>query len=438
MLKKFSLNISLKALTAFILLFIIALVLIQVFSFYWVLVFVNILFFFVSIVFLLIYFDSREKKPLNEFEWPELSIIIPVYNAENTVKNCIEAIKKMQYSKKFEIIAVNDASTDSSLKILESIKGIKIINLKKNAGKAHALNTGLKQAKGMIVACIDSDTFPSENALMLMVPQLMQSQEIAAVTGLIKVSNPDNLFAKIQEIEYVIAFGFYQSMLSAINAVIVTPGPMSIYRKQVLLDLGGYDESNITEDMEIAFRLQKHGFKITACPEAEIYTEVPLKVRHWLKQRTRWYRGKIVNLRKYRELVFNPAYTDLGMFSLPFSFSLELAAVFLLFLFAVMNLQNFLNMVLQFFSWASINTFPVISLPGLFVFHSATYFFLITILLSLIILYLSFKMINKKFQLNQLPAFLFFIAVYGLFISFAWFVSIFNELNENEYKWGTR
>ncbi|MFH1588458.1 MAG: glycosyltransferase [Candidatus Diapherotrites archaeon] len=424
--------ISVRLAIALALVFLLAFFLIKVISFYWTMVFINIIFFFTGSVFVLLYFESKEEKNIPVSEWPSVSVLIPVYNAEKTIENCINAVKQMSYPQKFEIIAVNDGSTDNSLKLLKSIKGIKILDLKKNQGKAAALNIALKKAKGEIVACIDSDTFPAENCLMEMVPAIMHS-DTAAVTGLVKVSNPDNFIANLQELEYIVAFGFYQTMLATINAVIVTPGPMSIYKRKILLDIGGYDEHNITEDMEIAFRLQKHGYKIRARPKAHIYTEVPLSMKGWVKQRTRWYRGKVVNVKKYSELIFNPKYNHLGMFSLPFSFAIELAAVFMVFLFIVMNLENASSFLLEMLSWVSISETPVIPLSLML--HSSIYFAVLTVLFFVLTLYFGFKITGEKFSLVKIPQFLFFILIYGLFISFVWIISLFKEINESEYSW---
>jgi len=168
-----------------------------------------------------------------------------------------EHVKNLNYPSKKEIIVVDDGSNDNSQNILKKIKGIKTILKKKNEGKAAALNDGITAAKGGYVVTIDSDTYPESDCLEKMVSHMEEG--ISAVTGFVRAHNTKGIVEKIQEVEYLIAFGFFQKVLSDINAILVTPGPMSLYRKSVLKKIGGFDEKNITEDMEIAFRIRKYG-----------------------------------------------------------------------------------------------------------------------------------------------------------------------------------
>ncbi len=84
-----------------------------------------------------------------------LSIIVPVYNEEKTVKKVIDELKKLKIEK--EIIVVDDGSTDSTRKILKKIKGIRLYYHKKNQGKGSAVTTGIKHSKGKLIIIQDAD-----------------------------------------------------------------------------------------------------------------------------------------------------------------------------------------------------------------------------------------------------------------------------------------
>ena len=110
------------------------------------------------------------------------------------------------------------------------IKGIKVFT-KENGGKASALNFGLKKAKGEIVACIDSDSYPERNALLKTIPFF--EDNVAAVTTYILVKNAKSIVQRLQRIEYI-TIAWTRKLLEYLNAIYVTPGAMSLYKRKVL------------------------------------------------------------------------------------------------------------------------------------------------------------------------------------------------------------
>ena len=391
---------------------------------YWIIVFFNILLIFINCVFLFAYLESKEKKKKAMGKWPTVSVLIPNFNGEKTLAQCIESVKALEYPLKKEIIVIDDGSSDGGAKILKKISGIKVIFKEKNAGKAAALNDGIRAAKGELVACIDSDTFPSSDALMKMVPCFENG--VGAVTGLVRAYKPKKFVEKIQEVEYLISFGFFQSVLADMNGIMVTPGPMSVFDRKTLKKIGGVDELNITEDMEIAMRLQYHHCRIAACPEAVIYTVVPDNLGSWFRQRTRWYRGKFVNTRKYSKMVLNPKYGEFGMFSFPFSLVADALAILLIAFTIVANLESVAQYFTFLFSWIVLNG------GGL---HSSIYFYAFTIILYSFLIYVSHGFVNDRISVWKMPEIIFYMFIYGFFISFVYFASFFKEINKSDYKW---
>jgi len=242
-----------------------------------------------------------------------VSIIVPAYNEEGIVAQSIESLKNLDYPQdKKEIIVVNDGSTDRTRGICEKIEGITLINLEKNSGtKAIPLNRGIAAAHGEIIACLDADSIVDKNALRRMIG-FFEDPAVGAVTPTLKVYEPKNMIQKLQWLEYIFAV-FLRKLMTFIDCIYVTPGPFTLYRREALDCLGGFDEKNITEDMEIALNLQKNNYRIENAVNADVYTLSPENIRGLYKQRRRWYQGLIHNSVKYRKLFFNREYGDFGM-----------------------------------------------------------------------------------------------------------------------------
>lgn len=430
----FGMNIRFRTVLVLFFMLLLAFFVVNTIGIYWIMFFVALVSLFVGSMFLFLYFGiSEQKTPLLK-EWPLVSVIIPNYNGERHLLECVEAVKRMKYSRGFEILVVDDGSTDNSIALLKRVKGIKLIAKKENEGKAAALNTGLKNASGELVACIDSDTFPSDNCLMEMIP-LISDPKVGAVIGAVRVFNSNNLLERIQEVEYFSALTFYQAALAVINAGFVTPGPMSVYRKKLLLDLGGYALDNITEDMEIALRIQRAGYEIRAASKAQIFTIVPSTVSHWFRQRLRWYRGKVFNVFLYKDLFFRKNNSGLGFFSWPFSLLLEFSSIFLLCLLFVVFFRDFFNFFSTVFVWLSLNAFPLVDLPPVIANSVAIFFWIVAVLVFGYPAFLGMRLAGERITLKMILPLLLMMFVYGFAISIVWFLSLFLEINKSMSKW---
>ena len=259
---------------------------------------------------------------------PQLSVIIPAYNEEKGIGKTIDSVLALNYPKKLlEVIVVNDGSKDGTAGIAKGYK-VKLIN-KKNTGKANSINVALKEAKGELVAIMDADSYASRNSLLNMVGYFEQP-DVAAVTATLKVWDPKTRIQRLQIGEYQVV-GLIKKLQSFIDGISVTPGPFSIYRRSVLLELGGFDENTLTEDQEIALRIQRANLRIENSFNAEVFTEVPEGVWPLLRQRRRWCLGYLQNMWKHRAL-FSPRYGDFGLFVLPVATSLVILAAFSFFI----------------------------------------------------------------------------------------------------------
>jgi len=276
---------------------------------------------FYTIFWLITFLDSKKEKKMVIKEFPLVSIVVPAYNEQDVVLEALESVTGLDYPKdKLDIILVNDGSTDSTKDIMQkfidehSNYNIKLIN-QANQGKWVALNNALKTAKGEFFTCLDADSSVEKSALKKMLPYFTDNK-VAAVLPLIKIKNPKGILQKIQCYEYIVNF-FYKKIMSYLNCIHVTPGPFSIYRKNVLDKIGGFRQGHNTEDMEIAFRLQKNQYKIVQLLNVNVYTYAPNSLKNFYFQRNRWNKGSILNVWDYRKMMFNKKYGDFGMLQMP-------------------------------------------------------------------------------------------------------------------------
>ncbi|MDO8628216.1 MAG: glycosyltransferase family 2 protein [Nanoarchaeota archaeon] len=261
---------------------------------------------------------QQEKKPLKKT--PGVTIAIPAYNEERCITKTLQHVINLNYPKHLlEIIVIANACTDKTTTLVKQfIKQhkdytIKLIE-KKEPGKAAALNTALAQAQHDIFICLDADSYVEQDTLSLMLPHLQG--EVAAVLPFMKITSRKNWILKIQWIEYLLNF-FLKRIAGSIDCIQVTPGPFAMYQKKIIQKIGGFDTKTLTEDQEIAMRLQKHHYQIIQLLDATVYTEPPTTFKGWHKQRNRWYKGTIFNLIKHKNMIGNKNYGEFGMWQMP-------------------------------------------------------------------------------------------------------------------------
>jgi cellulose synthase/poly-beta-1,6-N-acetylglucosamine synthase-like glycosyltransferase len=277
-------------------------------------------------VFLLItYFENRmdiaEEANLlakGPKKYPTVTIIVPCWNEENTVSKTIYSLLSLDYPRnKLKIMIVDDGSTDKTWERIQKFKNNPQIDVytKPNGGKYTALNFGISKLSSDLVGCLDADSYVHKDALKHIIMQF-ENKEIMAVAPSVKLWQPKGPLQLLQKVEY--GFGiFTRKMFHYMQAVYITPGPFSIFRTNVFKKLGGYRHAHNTEDIEIALRMQKNGYKIAHAHNAMVYTVPPDTLRKLLKQRVRWSYGFIKNAEDYRDMFFKRKYGNLGVFILP-------------------------------------------------------------------------------------------------------------------------
>lgn len=383
-------------------------------------------------LFLLLFFPrKRTLREIPEMKnFPSLSIIVPAFNEEKVIAKTIKNIKNLIYPKKFEMIVVDDGSTDRTYEIARKIKGI-ILFRKENGGKASALNFGLKKASGEIVAVVDSDSYPKKDALLKSVPFF--SKGAAAVTTSIFVKDAQNIMQNLQKIEYIM-IAWSRKMMEALDSIFVTPGPLSLYKKSVLRRVGGFDDKNMTEDIEIAWRLMSRGYKIKMALGAEAHTHPPMTFGKWWHQRIRWNVGGMQTFFKYFHLFLDRKFSNIGMFLLPlFSISYILSFVGII-IFSYVALDALFNYLPYYIGsyYAGANPFSSLNfsfLPNIFMVLGA-----FMLIFSLAYIKINFNTIRKPLGRGWLLSMFLYIAFYIALFPFNLMHSTWKFLRKS-YRW---
>lgn len=260
----------------------------------------------------------RQEGSLRLQSVPKVSIIIPAYNEEKTILKTLHSVYDLSYpSDKIEVIAIDDGSKDGTLEVMRQFAKDKknmVVISHKNKGKAASLNSGIEISTGEFFACLDADSFVHPLTLQKMMAMYDSSCDprLAVITPAMKVYKPLNLLQKVQWLEYLVII-LIARLSSEMDALYVAPGPFSVYRTSVVRDIGGFDEKILTEDQEIAYRLQKHHYRIKQCPDGYVYTTTPSTFKAFYRQRRRWYLGGMVCASRYKEMIANREYGDFGV-----------------------------------------------------------------------------------------------------------------------------
>lgn len=278
----------------------------------------------------LVYYSNKQHKSRKKLEIdkafnPFVSVVIAAYNEEKVICMTIDSILESNY-RNFEIVLVNDGSNDDTSNLVKekyrSNPMVKVID-KENGGKASSLNLGFKMSSGEIIIALDADTIIDHDAIPLLVSHF-KDENVAAVSGNVKVGNIHNLITKWQHIEYVVGFNLERRAFSVLNCVTVVPGALGAWRKDIVARCGYFKEDTLAEDTDLTLNILKNGYKdvgsgynIRFEEKAYAYTESPADIKSLLKQRCRWSYGTLQCLWKYRDMLFNGKYKSLGCIALP-------------------------------------------------------------------------------------------------------------------------
>lgn len=278
-------------------------------------------------VFLLVTFLSKPARAMRRRatseRTPSVAIIVPCYNEGTTIEGTVRSLLDLSYpADKLSVVLVDDGSTDDTARVMAQFSSHPQVTVltQKNGGKHTALNLGIETVKDAeLVGCLDADSFVEPNALREII-SCFDDEKVGAATSAIAIHQPRTVLEHMQSAEFVLGIAL-RHILASINGLYVTPGPLSIYRRDLLVQLGGFRHGHNTEDMEMALRIQRAGFAIDNAPLARVLTKAPNSIPALVKQRTRWTTGFLRNmLYDYRDMVGNRNYGALGLLILPIGF----------------------------------------------------------------------------------------------------------------------
>ncbi len=248
------------------------------------------------------------KIPLEDIgSGQKVSIIIPIFNEEFYLEETLLSVTELNYDN-YEIIVINDGSTDNSLQIIEKIAKshpIKIINNKKNEGKAAALNRAVKYAESEVILFLDADAIPEVNILSHIMPHF-DTKRVAAVTGNPRVRNVSSLLCCLQMLEFTSIISLMRRSQNLWGALMTVSGVIVAVSKKALLDVGGFKPNMSTEDICLAWDLQRAGYQIKYDSNAVVWMTVPSKLTSFVKQRMRWAKGLMEVLNRHKGVFLQP------------------------------------------------------------------------------------------------------------------------------------
>jgi len=305
-----------------------------------------------------------------------VSVIVPAFNEGPGIVDSIRSLLSLRYPV-FEVVVVNDGSTDSTLaRLVEAfdlrpskavfrrtlstlpIRGIYrsavqprlVVIDKVNGKKADAMNAGLNISRYPLFCAVDGDSILEKDALLKVVrPFLEDPERTIGAGGIIRLSNgcvvrdgqvasvgiPRNWIARFQILEYLRAFLGGRLGMSMMRSTLIISGAFGIFRKDIAMACGGYRAASITEDLDLVIRMQKHmheqkkPYRIPYIPDPICWTEAPEDLRVLARQRSRWHRGLIQTLVRFRRMLFNPRYGMAGLFAMPFYAVFEMAGPYI-------------------------------------------------------------------------------------------------------------
>lgn len=236
--------------------------------------------------------------------WPLVSVLVPAHNEEAVIARSVAAMLRLDYPA-FEVLVIDDGSTDGTLAALVPLQGderLRIVRKHVNEGKAMALNDALPLARGELLLGLDADAEPDPQLLRFMVPHF-DAPRVAAVTGNPRVRNTTTFLARLQAVEFSSIISLLRRAQRIWGRIVTVSGVVAALRKSAVVDVGGFSPNMPTEDIELTWKLQKRHYDVRYEPRAICWMTVPQSWRGLLHQRLRWARGLAQVLHKHADVM---------------------------------------------------------------------------------------------------------------------------------------
>lgn len=302
-----------------------------------------------------------------------VSVVVPAYNERAGIIEAVRGMLSLRYPQ-MEIVVVDDGSTDDTVALLTSafelrpvprrvpedvptrgevlevlMSGLVPLTVVRttNSGRSDSLNAGVNAARYPLVCFVDADSIlDPESLLTVSKPFADDPARVVATGGVVRVVNdcpvshgrvtevrvPRGWLPRIQTVEYLRAFLMGRTGWSRLRALAIISGAFGMFRRDVVVEVGGLDPTNLGEDFDLVTRIhrrmrdQKRPYRVVFVGEPVVWTEVPPTLDVLRRQRKRWHRGLAQTLWRHRRMIGNPRYGRIGLVALPYYVVFELIA----------------------------------------------------------------------------------------------------------------
>src|SRR3989344_3699237 len=398
----------------------------------------GILFFFLLFIFSIFIVSRFIKRKYPNFE-PNVSVVVPAYNEQANIKECIDSIYSLDYPKnKIEVIVVDDGSTDKTLEIATKYRKVRILT-QNHLGKVEALNLGCAKAKYGFVLTIDADTAIDRKLLREMIAPF-SNKTIGATTGNNNVKNNKSMISAFQNVEYHFSNLIRNSFSTVFNNGIWFSGSLACYRKSSLKKIKYFKKDTMAEDQDVSLELRKSGYISLNVPNAFGHTIVPSSIKSLYKQRKRWWIGTLQSIVKNKSLFSSkssPSILFLYINQFWWSFYAFLSLPLIIYqinYWLPYNSQNIISMSKYFFNWFSLMG-PIYVIYRIPEFGISIYsiFGVLSGIMTTILSIAALKMFNDRVSLKNVLA-IFFYFPYTIVLNIIILVSLLrNRFWEESY-----
>jgi cellulose synthase/poly-beta-1,6-N-acetylglucosamine synthase-like glycosyltransferase len=308
--------------------------------------------------------SSAARRTLRSPLAPPIAVLVPAYNEASGIADSVRSLLALDYPR-LEVVVINDGSTDETLQRLTEVFDLRPVRRptppflphrhvrgvyaprsrlrllvidKENGGKADSLNAGINFSSYSLVCSVDADSILEQDALAkAAMPFVEDPERTVATGGMVRIANgcridhgrvidahlPPSRFAMFQVIEYLRAFFGTRTGWSALNGLLIVSGAFGLFRRDVVIAVGGYRTDTVGEDMELVVRLHRtcrdarRPYRIVYVADPVCWTEAPESARTLRRQRRRWQRGSLETLLFHRRMLLNPRYRAVGLIALP-------------------------------------------------------------------------------------------------------------------------
>jgi len=308
--------------------------------------------------------SSAARRTLRSPLAPPIAVLVPAYNEASGIADSVRSLLALDYPR-LEVVVINDGSTDETLQRLTEVFDLRPVRRptppflphrhvrgvyaprsrlrllvidKENGGKADSLNAGINFSSYPLVCSVDADSILEQDALAkAAMPFVEDPERTHATGGMVRIANgcridhgrvidahlPPSRFAMFQVIEYLRAFFGTRTGWSALNGLLIVSGAFGLFRRDVVIAVGGYRTDTVGEYMELVVRLHRtcrdarRPYRIVYVADPVCWTEAPESARTLRRQRRRWQRGSLETLLFHRRMLLNPRYRAVGLIALP-------------------------------------------------------------------------------------------------------------------------